>query len=346
MTKSTFYFKANATTLNSTLKSQAVDEEFPVLLVTVSTRLPVLAWPVRFVWRIVMRWGEDECPLKAAAMAFFGLLSIFPLLLAAVSILATTLAGNTVALAGFQTFVEQFFPGQTGHDVSYAMKNAVDKIAGGTNATTISILALASLVWSGRAYFATLAETLNSIWPRSKPRTFWQSQLVLWSTFAAAGVLWLLSTLATIAISVIGRILDYLPPSFLHRLPLVDIASRISSWMLTVVMFWLIYRFLPNVEGARRRRIIWGAALLAALFWEVAKWGFAKFLGNLNRYEATYGSVAGVVLTLMWIYVSSLIILLGAETAAAYEETCAVVPSTLCDDEPEKIREELKTNAG
>lgn len=308
-------------------------EEFPAILETASTLAPRLRWPIFFGWRLAMRWGEDGCPLKAAAMAFFGLLSIFPLLLAAVSILATTLAGDHAALAGFQSFVTQFFPGQTGRDISSAMKNAVDKIAGGTSATAVSLIALGSLVWSGRAYFATLAEVLASVWPRSKPRAFWQSQVVLWSTFVAAGVLWLLSTIATIAISVAGRILDYLPPNFLQRLPVVDLASRFSSWLLTVFMFWLIYRFLPNVEGVRRRRIVWGAALLAALLWELSKIGFAKFLGNLNRYEATYGSVAGVVLTLMWIYVSSLIILLGAEAAAAYEETCEAILGTLSPDD-------------
>jgi membrane protein len=318
-------------------------EEFPALLETLSTRVPCLRWPIWFGWRLAMRWGEDECPLKGAAMAFFGLLSVFPLLLAAVSILATTLAGNNAALTGFQSFVEQFFPGQTGQDISSAMKNAVDKIAGGTSAATVSLIALGSLIWSGRAYFATLADVLASVWPRSKPRTFWQSQLVLWSTFAGAGALWLLSTLATLAISVAGRMLDYLPPSFLQRLPLVDFASRLSSWLLTVFMFWLIYRFLPNVEGKRRRRIVWGAALLAALLWEISKIGFAKFLGNLNRYEATYGSVAGVVLTLMWIYVSSLIILLGAEAAAAYEETCEAVADTLSFDDESKPEPESES---
>ena len=86
-------------------------------------------------------------------------------------------------------------------------------------------------------------------------------------------------------------------------------------------MFWLLYRFLPNVEGRRRRRLVWLASVLAAVLWEGAKFAFAKFLGNLDRYQATYGSVAGVVVTMMWIYISSLIILLGAEAAAAYQET-------------------------
>lgn len=330
------------------MSTQALDlsKEMPEFLHWLAKRLPRLQWLMVFGWRLATRWGEDQCPLKAAAMAFFGLLSVFPIILAAVSILASTLAGNTAALEGFQSFVQQFFPGQSGEQISGAMKSAATKIASGTNATTVSLIATASLLWSGRAYFATLAEVLTHVWPRSKPRAFWRSQLVLWSTFLGAGALWLLSTLATVAISILGRMLEVLPASIAQNLPWVDMASRLSSWLLTVVMFWLIYRYLPNVEGKRRRRIIWGAALLAALLWELAKFGFAKFLGNLNRYQPTYGSVAGVVVTMMWIYVSSLIILLGAEAAAAYEEACAAVSGTLCPDPPSNPIHESEHNSG
>lgn len=299
-----------------------MEEEFPEILETISARLPPLRWSIYFGWRLATRWGTDECSIKSAAMAFFGLLSIFPLILAAVSIMASTLADDKIALANFQEFVHQFFPGQTGEDVSHVMSAAVDKIANATDVATVSIIAFVSLIWSGRAYFATLTSVLESVWPRSKPRYFWHYQLVMWSTFAGAGLLWILSTFFTVVVSILGRILDYLPHEFLPNIPLLDIASRFSSWLLTVFMFWLIYHFLPNVEGKRRNRIIWGAALLAALLWELSKVAFAKFLGNLNRYQPTYGSVAGVVLTLVWFYISSNIMLFGAECAAAYEETC------------------------
>jgi membrane protein len=316
--------------LNDATRDPKPETRNPKPLLWLEARAPRLRWPAYFAWRLAARWSQDQCPLKAAAMAFFGFLSIFPIILAAVTILATMLAGNTSALAAFQSFVAQFFPGRTGADVSAAMQHAVTKIAGGTSVTTVSLLALASLLWSGRAFFATLAEVLNSVWPRSRPRSFWRSQLVLWSTFAGAGALWLLSTAATFALEVAVRILQFLPEGFRHALPWVDIVSRLSSWLLTVVMFWLIYRYLPNVEGTRRRRILWGAAILAAVGWEAGKWGFTKFIGNLDRFEATYGSVAGVVLTLMWIYVSSMIVLLGAEAAAAFEETCAALPTEPC----------------
>ena len=182
-------------------------------------------------------------------------------------------------------------------------------------------MALGSLLWSGRAFFATLAEVLNSVWPGAEERTFLQNQIVLWSTFLGAGVLWLLSMASSFLITTINWLLQYLPEVFRDALPWIAIASRGTSFLLSVVMFWLMYRFLPHVTGERSKRLVWVAAFVAALGWEIAKIAFAQFLGNLDRYQATYG----VVLTMMWIYFSSVIILLGAEGVAAFEETRAAM---------------------
>lgn len=309
------------------LKEQDIVEGIPTPVFWALKNIALLRVPVFFIWRLATRWGEDQCPLKAAAMAFFGLLSIFPIILAAVSILATVLAGNMAALAAFGSFVQQFFPGPTGENVSVAMRDAVQKIAGGTSVTALSIVAIGSLLWSGRAYFETLAEVLNSVWPGTTARTFWENQRVLWSTFLGAGVLWLLSSVATFLVTAINGMMQYLPDSVFDRLPMIEILSRLVAFFLTFSMFWLIYRFLPNVEGAYRKRLILGAALLATVGWEIAKVVFTRFMVNLDRYEMTYGSVAGVVITMMWIYFSSLIILVGAEAAAAYQETCKQWPA-------------------
>ncbi|HVF09601.1 MAG TPA: hypothetical protein VNA16_02305, partial [Abditibacteriaceae bacterium] len=71
----------------SELPTPSTASTLPAPLQTLVQRAPRLAWPVNFLWRLGERWGQDECPLKAAAMAFFGLLSLFPLILAVVAIL-------------------------------------------------------------------------------------------------------------------------------------------------------------------------------------------------------------------------------------------------------------------
>ncbi len=253
-------------------------------------------------------------------MAFFGLLSLFPILLAVAAIFGKYLAANPQMRDNLINSSKEFFPDAA----RTVLEDQVKAISQTTNATTVGIVSILSLLWSGRAYFDTLASVLNSIWLGARPRTFWQHQLVLWSTFLGAGVLFLLSTAATFALTAIRSMKGLLPLVFINQQPLLwNSITRFVAFLLTTFMFWTIYRFLPNAEVGRRGRIALGSALVAAVGWEIAKFAFARYLGNTARYGAIYGGVAGVVLTMMWLYFSSMIILLGAEAAAAYQETRA-----------------------
>lgn len=282
---------------------------------------PLLQFPVRFTWRLVERWNADNCPLMAAAMAFFGLLSVFPLTLAGVALLARFLAGNAVALKDFALFVAGFFPGAAGLGIATEIEKAVRAIASGPSATTLGIVAVGSLLWSGRAYFDTLATVLNRIFPGATPRSFLSHQLTLWGLILGVGVLFLLSTGTTVALSLAQSVADRFPHLFINRAPwLFDFLGKLAGYVITLFMFYVLYRYTPNRTVPPKRRVVLGAAFIAAVGWEVAKWGFARFLGNVTRYEATYGSVAGVVVTMLWIYFASMIILAGAEVGATYEE--------------------------
>ncbi len=293
----------------------------PPFLENFLQRAPFLRPTVRFGWRLFERWNDDSCPLMAAALAFFGLLSVFPLALAGVAILARFLAGNALALRDFAAFVTAFFPGAAGAGIAGEIERAVRSIAAGPDAATLSLVALGSLLWSGRAYFDTLATVLNRIFPGATARSFLGHQIALWTLIFGTGALFLLSMAVTFALSLAQSLAARFPDFFINRAPFVwDFLGRGASLTLTFAMFYLLYRFTPNRLTPPRRRIVVASALVATLGWEIAKWGFAQFLGNVTRYEATYGGVAGVVVTMMWIYVSSLIVLAGAEVGATWEE--------------------------
>ena len=293
----------------------------PAPLQKIADKAPRLARLVQFGWRLGERWGIDKCPLMAAAMAFFGLLSLFPVLLAALAILGKTLADRPDLQAQLLRFVGTFLPASIAQSL---LTGEVQKLAS-SSAVGVSLFSIVSLLWSGRAFFDTLSSVLNSIWWQAKPRTWLQQQMVLWSTFLGAGVLWLLSTIVALGLAAVhawsddNRVLDGVHPG------LWDFIGRTSSFLLTLLMFWTIYRFLPNASHGRRGRIALGSALFAAFAFEAARFLFARFLGSSPRYGLVYGSIAGVVLTLMWFYISSSIILLGAEITAAWEETRAAV---------------------
>jgi membrane protein len=274
---------------------------------------------VQFILILIRRWGDDECLVKAAAMAFFGLISIFPIILAGVSILATVMAGNKEVLEAFGGLVAQFFPGMAGNNVEYAVKMAVYRIASGPNATSLGIVAFVSLLRSGRAYFATLAIVLNRIWPEAKDRSFLHRQILPWIMFAAAGILGLLSMLTTLVLAAARPILSAFPLWFVNWYVLLNIISHALSWGFAFLMFLLLYWFLPNVH-ARQRGLIFVTAILTTLAWEIAKFLYGAAAGKVLHYEAVYGGVAGVVVTLVWIYVASVILIIGAESAAAWDE--------------------------
>lgn len=308
---------------------------------------PRLAWVAHFGWKFITKWNDDQCPLYAAALAFFGLLSLFPVTIAALLLLAKFLAGNPQVIASvqgaLQNWVQGFFPGAAGNEISRELAHIVTGLAGRSDPTIVGLLAVVPLLWSGRAYFDTLAVVLNNVWPETTPRSFWNHQRVLWSTFLGAGLLWALSTLATFALRILQSLEHYLPAVISENVRLgisfYDGIGRFVAWLLTLLMFWMIYRFLPNRQTRQQHRIVLFAALVAALLWEAAKWAFTAFLGNLGRYETTYGSVAGVVLTLMWIYFSSQIILAGAEAAAALESTRAAASHKTDPNEPNHSHE-------
>jgi len=299
------------------LVSVPVAVAVPAWMEKVIETLPSFTFILRFGWRLWQRWGTDRCAIVAAALAFFGLISIFPVVMAAVAILSRALAGTPETLESFHVFVANFFPGAAGE-----ITRQLDAVSDASNPATLSAIAVVSLLWCGRAYFATLTSVFDSIWPNASPRAFWRNQLALSALFVGAGLLWVLSTMATFTLKTLQAAARSSPQLAINQSPLVwDLAGKLVSFALTTWMFWLLYRFLPNVQNRRRRLLVWGASAVGGIGWESAKWLFTVVIGaNIGRYHAMYGSAAGIVLTMLWFYVSSCILLLGAEAAAVYEE--------------------------
>ena len=290
----------------------------PAPLQKLSEKAPFLARVIQFGWRLSERWGMDKCPLMAAAMAFFGLLSLFPTMLAVLAILGRVLADKPELRLQLLSFVSSFLP----PDISKSLINGeISKLAS-SNAVGVGVFSIASLLWSGRAFFDTLASVLNDIWIHTKPRSWLQQQIVLWSTLMGAGVLWLLSSAASFGLTnlqhLTARIGETDPNAWAAL-------GYLIGFLLSLGMFWTIYRFLPNAERGRRGHVALIAAVVAAVGFEGAKYGYQHFMANSTHYGLVYGSTAGIVLTLMWLYLSSTVVLLGAEVAATYEETRAAM---------------------
>jgi membrane protein len=136
-------------------------------------------------------------------------------------------------------------------------------------------------------------------------------------------------TLASLAFMSVSLALVAVMPALLHVLPLGDYAKTVASavrWPILLVMMMVslgvAYRFAPSRREPRWRWVTWGA-IAAAVLWLVASALFSLYVGRVATYNKTYGSLAGVVVLLMWLYVSGYVILLGASLNAELEHQTA-----------------------
>jgi len=245
----------------------------------------------------LIAFGDDECSLRAAALAYHSLLSLFPLLLFLVFLGGVVLSsGNT--LQTIQGYVTRVSPqlAQTVNPVIAQTTRARD---------TIGIIGGAWLLWSASAIFTVLSSTFNVIWD-ARPRHFIVRRLV--------GLIAVFLTVTLFVFSLLTRTLAAfaLPPQS-------ALADRLLNggldFVATVLICWLLYTLLPN-QAVHVPSALFGA-VLAAVIWQAAKAAFSLYLtSGLTRLDYVYGSLASVVVLVLWVYFSSLILFLGAEFAA------------------------------
>ena len=251
--------------------------------------------------RALAAFADHECSLRAAALAYHSLLSLFPLLLVLVFVGGTMLsAGSTLqSVQGYVT------------SVSPQLAQAVNPILSQTVQArgSIGLIGAVGLIWSASAIFTVLSSTFNVIWG-ARPRSFVVRRVV--------GVIAVLLTATLFVALLLARTLA------VYALPTQGIlASRWLSTGLdlgaTTLICWMLYTLLPN-QKVHALSALTGAVLAAAL-WQIAKSGFSLYLtSGLTRLDLVYGSLASVVVLVIWAYLSSLILFLGAEVAATLEK--------------------------
>lgn len=256
--------------------------------------------PYQVVAHTLSSFGEDECGLRAAALSYHVLLSIFPLLLFLLFIAGRVIqSGNTQQV--LLSYVDRAFP-QLAAQVTDLIRQTV------AASTSFGIIGAAGLLWSASALFTVLTGTFNVIW-EAEPRALWRRRLMSIVSVLALAVLFTFSLLVRTLTA-----FDFGSASTLGEQWL----SLGADLIVTIILLAVLYLWLPN------RSVDWRAALsgavLASLLWQVAKTAFSIYLSfGVDRFGAIYGSLGSVVVLVLWIYFSSLILFLGAEVAAALE---------------------------
>jgi membrane protein len=164
--------------------------------------------------------------------------------------------------------------------------------------------------------FGALTSAVNHAWGTEKPYTFWQHKLVEFVMMLAAGIVFTMALLLSGASQLAHtRIFNTLLQWFPFLSDLTGYLGRYSLIPGSVVGVGLVYYFAPNTRV--RLRDVWFGALLAAVLWQVALWGFSWYLRGFSSFSV-HGSIGAVVAFLVWVYLSAVILLYGVEVTASY----------------------------
>jgi membrane protein len=260
--------------------------------------------------RVLHQFHENDLFTSAAAMSYFGLMALFPTLLL---LLATS---NQIA-AG-----------------SEMLSHAVDVYPGSSKFLRETIRSFSSLgigpivtcvvivLWAGSWVFAVIERALNRIWGTTS-RAFLHGRALTIGMIGLVGLLLSLSVLVTSFVVGLREMTGRLSPRQIEHYPLLisvgsafwQVVFAAVSYLITVALFVLVYRFMPRAQVTLRDTL--PGAFLGGLLWELAKYIFAWSL-NYFHYDQIYGSVGAVVAVLTWGYVSSLILLFGAQLTAVF----------------------------
>ena len=278
--------------------------------------------------RTVREFQDDSLTDWAAALTYYGVLSIFPGVLVLISVLG--LLGDR-ATEGVRDTVGQAVPEE---NIRRIIESAIDQAGqSGGLASIAAIIGLVAAFWSASGYVAAFMRASNSIYDVPEGRPIWKTLPVRLGVTAVIGVMLLIS--AVIVVFTGG-----LAEQAGNAIGLGETAVtvwNIAKWpvllVLVSLMFAILYWASPNARHGGFRWVSPGG-VLAVVLWLVVSGLFALYVSNFGSYNKTYGAVAGVIIFLVWLWLSNVAILLGAEFDAELERSRAIAAGHPADEEP------------
>ena len=271
-------------------------------------------------WRLALTqaWAEfrrDECTDLAAALTYYAVLSLFPALLAMISLLGVFGQGESTT----DTLLELIDRiGQ--EDAVDQLRAPITQMTETSAAGFALVLGLGGALWSASGYVGAFGRAMNKIYEIDEGRPFWKLRPL---NLAITIVSVVLAALVLLGLVVSGPFADELGETLGVGATTVTVWN-IVKWpiMLLVVVFLVavLYYATPNVRQPRFRWISVGAGL-AIVVWILASLAFGLYVANFGSYNKTYGSLAGVIILLLWLWLTNLALLFGAEVDAELERS-------------------------
>lgn len=282
-------------------------------------------------WAVLRRtaseFQEDELADRAAALTYYAVLSLFPALLVLVSLLGVAGESATTKILDNLT---QLTPGSARQIISDAVQQL--QASGGTG-SVLAVVGLLGALWSASGYVAAFIRASNAVYDIPEGRPVWKTTPLRLGLTVVLMVLACASALIVVFTGGIARQAG-------RALGIGDAALTawsVAKWpvlvLLVTAMIAILYWASPNAKG-RGFRWITPGSFLALAIWLAASAGFAVYVAHFGSYNKTYGTLAGVIVFLVWLWITNLAVLLGLEFDAELVRERAIVGGMPEREEP------------
>jgi len=259
-----------------------------------------------FCRKLVYRLMQDRCTSQAAALSFSSLLALAPLLAIAFSLFSVFAPLESMA-SNLENFIYQYLVPDANLDIKQYFNQFTQQ------AGKLSAFGLLAFLLTAILLLYNIEEALNNIWKAEVKRKWVQRFSIYWTLLTLGPLLMGAGlSLSTYALSL--NVLEKLDQIVTIKLFLLKFLPTLFGFL----AFSLLYIIMPNRETKWKHALIGG--LIAALLFEVTKRLFALFILNFNNYEIIYGALATLPIFLIWIYISWIVTLVGAEITAELDE--------------------------
>lgn len=276
-----------------------------------AARAPLRRVSNTIVGRIFREAMDDGITGEAAKAAYYFFLSFFPLILALFAF--TGILGGQAAFDWIMSWLHRALPGEAAEYLGAF----VEEITGDSRPGMLSFGIVLTL-WAASNVFAILTAGLNRMYDIEEDRPWWKRRLLALAALIVGLVLLTTAALSLLAGPALIEIFGLGRFWFVLRWPL--------AFVLLVGMLWLVYYLLPaRDQSAVWRPVLIGAAT-GAVLWVLGTLGFRLYVANFGSYSTTYGVVGGIIVLLIWLYLTALTILFGGEVAATLEQRARQPP--------------------
>jgi membrane protein len=263
----------------------------------------------RILWDALKKFDNDHGFFLSSGITFSFLICLVPILLLLLALLGTYLYRDQEVLSYLRHYMENAFPSLDPRIMRNILRIIRDR-------KIVGVLGIGGLVWTSTWVFSSLRTALNIVFQVNKGQSILRGKAVDLLMILLAGIFLLISMVLTSSINIVQ---GYRFSPSLDMMPFIRfILKYVIPFFFTFWMCFLIYKIIPNKKIYFKPAL--QAALFTSLFWEVAKHLFGWYILHLGRFSMVYGSLSTLAIFFLWVYYSSMILLLGGEVAFLLEK--------------------------